>query len=732
MALERTILDFLAATLVAIDGSRAGPIHPAIAAENLEAAVVRPMLASADAVAFRAAIEGMAVLARGRMAEGGIDTGALTRLLHALTGHLLAADGHPDPFAAVLEAVAKLGFNVDLSYELLDASFRDLERLSGFARALPEIDATPDLIDAALAEGPVPWHDDEADLPFVTEQPVPLSPSAAVAATATVVLEQPPFAAQLTLQQPAVNFDFNFLPPPIAAVAPLAPLFAPAIQSSIQVQPAPPSVPPMIVEIARAHAIAPQALMPIVHHPALATVPLSRLEEALVQSAGHLAALASRLADAAGAAAGGTKSGAMEREARIAILAGDLAVADQLLAGIEARATASVTQLASSRGDQRLAKRRLAETKGWRAVLAEARLAYGEAATCYGGAAVALDPEDAEIRWLYALRQGTALQTAFEVYDDSQALAESIVVYAQALEQAAPGGAPRQPGLATLWVLTQNSLGNALTTLGERTSDVERFRFAAWSYNQAISVKDRQQAPGEWALLHVNHATALMRAAELASTVEPLLPPAAAVETLQLAIRSLDCALEVHNAQSAPLEHFTALLNRGIAQARLGFISKEWGHLQAAAEGLATAAAATPGPATSADRVRIATHLGDVCSELAELSRDPTWLDRAIDAYDVAFELVDKNAGSAAWAGAATNLANALWTSGRLIGDSARLLKADRLFTTAAARFEAEGAIQPAAAINQALTELRGMLQRMQPDLPPSFGQPRNQSMTIR
>jgi hypothetical protein len=726
MSLERTILDVLAATLVAMDGARAGPIDPPIRQAELNIRVIQPVLTSGEAGSFRLAIEKLAIEARSLLGGTDLDPAVLSSHIEQLTGHLLAIAGVGDPMVSALNRAIAQGLREDLSERLLSTSFLELASLDGLDLGLDVVGATP----------PPPQPPQKIAPPSVPVEPIG-RPGIAPALSPAVgsVGDDELFAAPLVVTEPvARNWPANLAPDPSLPAErwsrsareqtlPESPVFTeavttpPAMPARASVPPPAPYRPPsspMVAAIASRYGLAEIGLLMIAQHPAVATVSLGRLEAVLENSAAMLQQLAAGLMGGANEPA----ANAMERQAQMAILDGDLPAADSLLSGLAARESTLAVSPTTPPELERTLRRRIAEICAWRAGLAEARLDHSDAANFYHSAISALPGEDVEMAWLCALRQGTALQTAFEYMGDPQALEDAVVVYAQAIERGASNGPPQQSGLATLWVLTQNSLGNALTVLGERNNDLERLRLAAWSYGQALSGKNKAQGPAEWALLQANYAHAVMKVADAALQGKQPQPLDLANDSLTAAIAAWQAAAQVYAARNEAALHFDALMNQAVAHARLGFMSKDKGTLQGAAETLAAAAGITPASASLADRIRIASNLGNVCAELAEQSSERAWLDRAIEAYEAAFELVSTDPvsppGSAVWAGAATNLANALWTAGRLSGDRNQLLKADNLFSSAAAAFEAEQAMQPAAAIHHALKELRVVLQQLQ------------------
>ena len=57
--------------------------------------------------------------------------------------------------------------------------------------------------------------------------------------------------------------------------------------------------------------------------------------------------------------------------------------------------------------------------------------------------------------------------------------------------------------------MTQNNLGNALQTLGERERGTERLKQAVHAYTEALQVFTPKETPRHWAMTQDNRARAL-------------------------------------------------------------------------------------------------------------------------------------------------------------------------------------------------------------------------------
>ncbi len=62
--------------------------------------------------------------------------------------------------------------------------------------------------------------------------------------------------------------------------------------------------------------------------------------------------------------------------------------------------------------------------------------------------------------------------------------------------------------------MTQNNLGNALRTLGERESGTARLEEAVAAYRAALEERTRERVPLEWAASFGNQGVAMMLIAD--------------------------------------------------------------------------------------------------------------------------------------------------------------------------------------------------------------------------
>ena len=130
---------------------------------------------------------------------------------------------------------------------------------------------------------------------------------------------------------------------------------------------------------------------------------------------------------------------------------------------------------------------------------------YKEAAELFGQAAGYVPSGHASDRGGYLLRQAGALSRQGNERGDNAALQSSIEVFGRVLVEY-----PRSQA-ALDWAATQNDLGIALETLGERESGTGRLNDAVAAHRAALEERTQERAPFDWALTQNNLGVALFR-----------------------------------------------------------------------------------------------------------------------------------------------------------------------------------------------------------------------------
>jgi tetratricopeptide (TPR) repeat protein len=102
---------------------------------------------------------------------------------------------------------------------------------------------------------------------------------------------------------------------------------------------------------------------------------------------------------------------------------------------------------------------------------------------------------------LWAMTQnnlGTALKTLGERESGTETLQKAVEAFHEALKEYTRERVPLQ------WTVTQNNLGTALETLGERESGTETLEKAVEAYREALKERTRERVPLNWAMTWLN------------------------------------------------------------------------------------------------------------------------------------------------------------------------------------------------------------------------------------
>ena len=194
---------------------------------------------------------------------------------------------------------------------------------------------------------------------------------------------------------------------------------------------------------------------------------------------------------------GDPATAALAAEAKTAIDTGRYDEADALLLRAQEQDIAAARQAEQlARDAQQAAERRFlraAESEGKRGDLAMTRLRYDDAAKRYAAAASMVPSTRPDERRRYVKREAGALYQQGDERGDNKAALLAIDRYrafAQATDRATT---PLD------WARTQNDLGIALWTLGERESGTARLEEAVAAYRAALQEMTRERVPLQWA-----------------------------------------------------------------------------------------------------------------------------------------------------------------------------------------------------------------------------------------
>ena len=181
-------------------------------------------------------------------------------------------------------------------------------------------------------------------------------------------------------------------------------------------------------------------------------------------------------------------------QAAAALEDGRLAEADELLAELEAHEEELELE------DQALAA---AATKAQRGDVALIQLRYLDAAEYFRSAAQKVPRSAEQVHLGYLDQAADALYRQGDEFGDNAALEEAVAAYRAALEERTRERVPLD------WATTQNNLGTALSTLGERESGTARLDEAVTAYRAALEERTRERVPLDWATTQNNLGTAL-------------------------------------------------------------------------------------------------------------------------------------------------------------------------------------------------------------------------------
>jgi tetratricopeptide (TPR) repeat protein len=200
-----------------------------------------------------------------------------------------------------------------------------------------------------------------------------------------------------------------------------------------------------------------------------AQVPPEQQPARLVEIAAQVRQLRARVASEPGDA---PEVAQLKDAARAALDAGRLEEADDLLAQVETAQDAVLDR-------QQIERAAVAAQRG---AIALSRLRYREAAEHFATAARRLPPGQEEQELVYLDQESDALYRQGNEFGDNAVLVEVIARRRALLYRRPRERVPLQ------WAMTQNNLGNALSTLGERTGAVIKLKEAREAIAAAFEV----------------------------------------------------------------------------------------------------------------------------------------------------------------------------------------------------------------------------------------------------
>ena len=254
------------------------------------------------------------------------------------------------------------------------------------------------------------------------------------------------------------------------------------------------------------------------------------------------------------------------------------------------------------------------------------------------------------------------------------------------------------------WATTQNNLGNALETLGERESGTARLEQAVAAYRDALQERTRERVPLDWAMTQNNLGTALRTLGERES----------GTARLEEAVTAYRDALKEQTRERVPLEWATTQNNLGNALADARGTRERHGAAGTGRHRLPRRAAGTHARARAA-------RLGDDAEQPRHRASDARGtrerhgrLEQAVTAYRDALQERTRERVPLDWARRSTRLSNTLAALAERLHDPARMAEALDCMRNAAAVYRDGGNSYWLPIAEQRIREIEAQLAAMQ------------------
>ncbi len=339
--------------------------------------------------------------------------------------------------------------------------------------------------------------------------------------------------------------------------------------------------------------------------------------------------------------------------------------------------------------------------------LERTRLNYRKAVEHFAEAASLVPTSEADVRFDYLMKHASILDDQGREFGDNPALVKSIEMYRLILEERTRLRVPLD------WARTQNSLGNALRSLGQRESGTERLEQAVDAYRAALLERTRERAPLDWAQTQNNLGNALQNLGERESGTERLEQAVDAyraaleertrehvplqwastqnnlglvlwtlgqresgTERLEQAVDAYRAALEEYTRERVPLQWATTQNNLGSALWTLGQRESGTERLEQAVDAYRAAVKERARERVPLEWAQTQNNLGNALLKLGERESGTERLEQAIDAYRAALQERTRERAPLEWAQTQNNLGNALQNLGERESDTERLEQA--------------------------------------------------------
>jgi tetratricopeptide (TPR) repeat protein len=355
--------------------------------------------------------------------------------------------------------------------------------------------------------------------------------------------------------------------------------------------------------------------------------------------------------------------------------AGRLDEADQFLSQAEqlevaaARQAEEIARQAQEAANQRVL--RAAANLEVRGNIAMTRLNYREAARHFHEAVGLVPAGHPDEKGRFLLAEAHALYHQGDERGDNAALVNSIAAYRLALQEYDRDRVPRQ------WAMSQNSLGNALMTLGVRESGTTSLEEAVNTYLLALEAYSHKLGLVDWAITEANLGVALQRLGERESGTGQLERAVTAYRAALAALAPYHAVLEQDTRDRPPwMPWAITQCNLGAALQTLGEREGSTARLEEAVAAYRAVLEEYTHDRAPLEWARIHMNLGNVLRTLGEREGSTARLEEAVASFRAALEECTRERLPLDWAATQNNLGAVLWTLGQLESTTVRLEEA--------------------------------------------------------
>ncbi len=267
---------------------------------------------------------------------------------------------------------------------------------------------------------------------------------------------------------------------------------------------------------------------------------------------------------------------------------------------------------------------------------------------------------------------GNALRSLGERDSSAGRLEEAVTAYREALKELT------REREALDWAAIQNNLGNALGRLGARESGTARLEKAVAAYREALKERTRERVPLDWAMTQNNLGNVLGNLGERENNTA----------RLEEAITAYRQALKEWTREGVPLDWAGTQNNLGSALARLGMQESGTARLEEAVAACREALKERTRERLPLDWAMSQSNLGNVLQSLGARESDTARLEEAVTAYREALKEYTRERVPLDWGMTQNNLGNALGELGERESGTARLEEAAAAYREALDVFE--------------------------------------------